>query len=149
MSSCGAPNRSVKLVSLVLALIAGAACSSTKNNKEDTTNNPSLGAGSGGMSAAPTGTGGSAASGTGGSTSAGNNSGSGGMSASGGGSGGMTAMQDADNDAGMGDTNMPEDGGMMEPPCDKMVTPSTDCTAMLAPGDERTCMIGSREYIVY
>src|SRR6185295_3609235 len=116
-------------------LIAGAACSSTNNNKEDTTNNPSLGAGSGGMSAAPTGTGGSGvATGTGGGTSAGNNSGSGGMSASGGGSGGMTAMQDADNDAGMGDTNMPDDAGMMESPCDKMVTPSTDCTAMLAPG---------------
>jgi poly(3-hydroxybutyrate) depolymerase len=70
------------------------------------------------------------------------------MSASGG-SGGSPGMEGPGNDAGLGDASMPDDGGMMEPACDKTVTPSTDCTAMLAPGDERTCMIGSREYIVY
>ena len=71
------------------------------------------------------------------------------MSATSGGSGGMGSMQGGGTDAGTSDASTPDDGGMMEPPCDKTVTPSTDCTAMLAPGDERTCMIGSREYIVY
>jgi poly(3-hydroxybutyrate) depolymerase len=43
------------------------------------------------------------------------------------------------------------DGGeeMEAETCDMVIPPSTDCSAMLAPGDERTCMIGSRSYIVH
>jgi poly(3-hydroxybutyrate) depolymerase len=39
--------------------------------------------------------------------------------------------------------------GAAEPPCDMTVPSSMDCTAKLAPGDERTCMLGTRKYIVY
>ncbi|MBN1655007.1 MAG: hypothetical protein JXA30_14655 [Deltaproteobacteria bacterium] len=33
--------------------------------------------------------------------------------------------------------------------CDIVIPPSQDCSARLAPGDERTCTIGNREYIVH
>jgi poly(3-hydroxybutyrate) depolymerase len=51
------------------------------------------------------------------------------------GSGGMLAA---------GSAGMPA-----EPACDKVIPPSTDCSAKLAPGDERTCMLGNRKYIVH
>jgi len=34
-------------------------------------------------------------------------------------------------------------------PCTKVVTPSMDCSAPLAPGDSKTCMLGSRQYLLY
>ena len=33
--------------------------------------------------------------------------------------------------------------------CSTVIPPSMDCKAKLAPGDERTCMLGSRKYIVH
>jgi poly(3-hydroxybutyrate) depolymerase len=33
--------------------------------------------------------------------------------------------------------------------CTKVVTSSMDCTAPLAPGDSKTCMLGSRQYLLY
>ncbi|HLK36872.1 MAG TPA: PHB depolymerase family esterase [Polyangiaceae bacterium] len=33
--------------------------------------------------------------------------------------------------------------------CTKTVTPSMDCSAPLAPGDEKHCMLGSRSYYIY
>jgi poly(3-hydroxybutyrate) depolymerase len=36
-----------------------------------------------------------------------------------------------------------------EAPCTMQVPSSMDCTQRLAPGDERTCMLGTRTYIVY
>jgi poly(3-hydroxybutyrate) depolymerase len=35
------------------------------------------------------------------------------------------------------------------PPCTKQITPSTDCSAPLAPGDQKKCMLGSRSYYLY
>jgi hypothetical protein len=34
-------------------------------------------------------------------------------------------------------------------PCTKVITPSMDCSAPLAPGDSKTCMLGSRQYLLY
>jgi poly(3-hydroxybutyrate) depolymerase len=33
--------------------------------------------------------------------------------------------------------------------CTKVITPSMDCAAPLAPGDSKTCMLGSRQYLLY
>src|SRR5580704_13486139 len=33
--------------------------------------------------------------------------------------------------------------------CTKVVTPSMDCSAPLAPGDYKTCTLGSRQYLLY
>lgn len=52
--------------------------------------------------------------------------------------------------AGMGTAGAAAGSG--EPPadtCDKTLPSSMDCMAMLAPGDTRTCMLGSRKYIVH
>jgi poly(3-hydroxybutyrate) depolymerase len=35
------------------------------------------------------------------------------------------------------------------PPCATVIPPSMDCTAKLAPGDERMCTLGTRQYIVH
>lgn len=35
------------------------------------------------------------------------------------------------------------------PACTKVVTSSTDCSAPLAPGDYKTCTLGSRQYLLY
>jgi poly(3-hydroxybutyrate) depolymerase len=40
-------------------------------------------------------------------------------------------------------------GGAPAEVCDKVIPPSMDCSAKLAPGDERTCMLGARKYIVH
>jgi poly(3-hydroxybutyrate) depolymerase len=40
-------------------------------------------------------------------------------------------------------------GGGDEPGCTNMIPASMDCAAKLAPGDERTCMLGARKYIVH
>jgi poly(3-hydroxybutyrate) depolymerase len=40
-------------------------------------------------------------------------------------------------------------GGSGGAGCTKMVMPSMDCSAPLAPGDQRTCMAGSRQYYIY
>jgi poly(3-hydroxybutyrate) depolymerase len=40
-------------------------------------------------------------------------------------------------------------GGPATEACDITIPPSMDCGAKLAPGDERTCMLGNREYIVH
>jgi poly(3-hydroxybutyrate) depolymerase len=40
-------------------------------------------------------------------------------------------------------------GGPAEETCNVTIPPSMDCAAKLAPGDERTCMLGSRKYIVH
>ncbi|HTB77981.1 MAG TPA: hypothetical protein VK762_32275 [Polyangiaceae bacterium] len=33
--------------------------------------------------------------------------------------------------------------------CTKVITPSMDCSAPLAPGDSKTCMLGTRQYLLY
>lgn len=40
-------------------------------------------------------------------------------------------------------------GGPAEETCNMTIPPSMDCSAKLAPGDERTCMLGNRRYIVH
>jgi poly(3-hydroxybutyrate) depolymerase len=40
-------------------------------------------------------------------------------------------------------------GGPAEETCNVTIPPSMDCAAKLAPGDERTCTLGSRKYIVH
>jgi poly(3-hydroxybutyrate) depolymerase len=146
----------VVILGVLITLAAWAGACSAKKNDSSTMMDPAVGAnaGAGGTSAAPnmpaTGTGGSAAP-TG---MNGMSSGSGGSNAS----SGTGGSSDPDNTTGTGgkpammssDGGMPmADGGGDEEACDMQVTPSMDCTAMLAPGDERTCMLGSREYIVY
>jgi poly(3-hydroxybutyrate) depolymerase len=46
-----------------------------------------------------------------------------------------------------------EGGGMAAPDaaasCTKVVTPSMDCAMALAPGDNKTCMLGTRQYLLY
>jgi poly(3-hydroxybutyrate) depolymerase len=40
-------------------------------------------------------------------------------------------------------------GSAAEEACNVTIPPSMDCAAKLAPGDERTCMLGTRKYIVH
>jgi poly(3-hydroxybutyrate) depolymerase len=60
----------------------------------------------------------------------------GGLGDGGGGAGG-------DTDGGNGPT---ADAGTA---CTKVITPSMDCSAPLAPGDYKTCTLGSRQYLLY
>jgi poly(3-hydroxybutyrate) depolymerase len=52
-------------------------------------------------------------------------------------------------EAGMGAAGMGAAGAPAEETCDKVVAPSKDCSAPLAPGDRRSCMLGTRQYEVY
>src|SRR4051812_7184597 len=133
------------VAALLLVSAGGWLCAcTTANDKSDADN---LG-GTGGM-AAPSGTGGGAtpgSSGSGGAAAMMAPSGSGGQSGSGGavasgsaGSGGMPAMAPM-LDAGLTDAG---DAAVGEPPCEMKIPSSMDCGAPLAPGDERTCMLGS------
>jgi poly(3-hydroxybutyrate) depolymerase len=40
-------------------------------------------------------------------------------------------------------------GATVEQKCDMVIPPSMDCSAKLAPGDRRSCMLGTRQYEVY
>lgn len=147
--------------------IAGAllwACSSKEQSGQSGQTTPAAGtsepsSGSGAPSAGSAAQSGSSA-GKGGATSSGGKAGSGTTSASAnGGTGGVSTSQQS---AGSGESStLAGTGGMgtagaaagsgepaMET-CDKTLPSSMDCMAMLAPGDERTCMLGSRKYIVH
>jgi poly(3-hydroxybutyrate) depolymerase len=96
--------------------------------------------GAGGVTSGASGTGGAGMAGMAG-ASAGATAGTGGAAGTGGGGG----AGGADPDAGVSDGGG-EDAG---PSCNITIPPSTNCADPLAPGDERTCMLGSREYIVH
>jgi poly(3-hydroxybutyrate) depolymerase len=66
---------------------------------------------------------------------------SGGAMTSGLGEGGSGAGGDAD-----GGTGSAADAAAA---CTKVITPSMDCAAPLAPGDYKTCTLGSRQYLLY
>jgi poly(3-hydroxybutyrate) depolymerase len=145
-------------------LIAGAllwACGSKEQTGQGAQTMPTAGesgqpSSSAGMSAAQSGSGGA---GKGGTTSSGAKAGSGASSATAGASGANGSQPSAGNGeaTAMGTAGMAEAGAAagsggapaMEETCDKTVPSSMDCMAMLAPGDTRTCMLGSRKYIVH
>jgi poly(3-hydroxybutyrate) depolymerase len=127
-----------------------AACSS----KQHTTTNGIVG--SGGASAAQDSSGNQGNAGAAGSS---NTAGAAGSSAPGSsnainGTGGTTGSS-----AGSGTGGTPSQAGMggsvgaagegATATCDKQIPSSMDCAAKLAPGDERTCMLGARKYIVH
>ena len=70
-------------------------------------------------------------------------------------SGSVTSPNEsASTDAGSADAGAtaPDAGADASPPgetCNITIPPSMDCNAKLAPGDQRTCMLGSRMYIVH
>ena len=128
------------------------ACSNDDGDTGQAANGATAGAGGVGAPIAGTGGVGGATGGVGGAAGvAGVSGGVGGSAAVGGGGvgggvGGMTGGTDMatggmDADAGV-DAGDPD-------ACDIVIPPSMDCAAKLAPGDERTCMLGSRRYIVH
>jgi poly(3-hydroxybutyrate) depolymerase len=62
------------------------------------------------------------------------------------GTGGSTGTAGA---AGAGTAGTGAAGAPAEEKCDKVVPSSKDCSAKLAPGDRRSCMLGTRQYEVY
>jgi poly(3-hydroxybutyrate) depolymerase len=46
-----------------------------------------------------------------------------------------------------GQTTAPDDAAGTA--CTKQITPSMDCSAPLAPGDDKSCMVGTRQYYLY
>ncbi len=87
-----------------------------------------------------------ASSGSGGSGVSGTESGAGQTS---GASSGTTTTGEPGSDG--GEPSGSPEGGSPEAAaaCDKVVTSSMDCTAPLAPGDSKTCMLGTRQYLLY
>jgi poly(3-hydroxybutyrate) depolymerase len=64
------------------------------------------------------------------------------------GNGGSAGQPSAGSAAGSG-TAGSAGGDSNEPACTTTIPSSMDCAAKLAPGDERTCMLGARKYIVH
>ncbi len=93
---------------------------------------------------------GSAASGSGIGTSTGQGDQSGSAAPSGTSSSGTPTAGDVGDDGG-GPTETSDGGGAPDAAaaCTKVVTPSMDCTAPLAPGDSKTCTLGTRQYLLY
>ena len=142
----------VSLAAVIVCMSAGLGACSTGDDDNDGdqagtggttvgTGGAPAASGSGGMSASGTGGAGGAAGGAGGTAGGAGGSGAGGTGTSGAGGAGM-----AEPDGGVPNEG---DGGMLEETCDIVIPPSTNCMDKLAPGDERTCMLGSRTYIVH
>ena len=100
-----------------------------------------------GTSGAGTSGGGGAAAGRGGSTSPA--AGSGGGTQTGAGTSGGNAPDVTTGGMGGGEPQAGSAAGAPAATCDKTIPSSMDCAAKLAPGDERTCMLGRRKYIVH
>src|SRR3974390_183501 len=112
----------------------------------------SIGASSGGAGPPPSGGGGASGSPGGGSGSIGGQSGA--TSSSGSGvpsSGASSGTGEASGSKSSGSADGGGSSGAADaaPPCTKTVTPSMDCSAPLAPGDQKYCTLGTRKYYIY
>jgi poly(3-hydroxybutyrate) depolymerase len=67
------------------------------------------------------------------------------------GTGGSSGTPTMDGGAGSGGESDGGSGSATEAgaACTKVIAPSMDCSAPLAPGDSKTCMLGSRQYLLY
>jgi poly(3-hydroxybutyrate) depolymerase len=101
--------------------------------------NSSGGSGGGGTSSGGPGSGGTPGQGSSGGSSGASSSGPSMPGSLGDGGGAQASGSDG------GGGTAPEAGAA----CTKVITPSMDCSAPLAPGDSKTCMLGTRQYLLY